>query len=66
MVRESTAFGLSTLVIVVGLAIMLYGIKLTAGIETNSLMLIGGGVVLAAVVLHTAAIMTLDSGRGAA
>ena len=66
MVNESAAFGLSLVGIVVGLAIMLYGVMLTAGQSMNTLMMVGGFVVLGAIGLHTATIMGLGSGHEAA
>jgi len=66
MVRESISFGLSLLVTVVGLAIMLYGVSLNAGLALNEFMLAGGGVVLVAIVLHTGALMSMDDAHESA
>ena len=64
MVNESAAFALSTLINVVGLVILLYGVKLTAGESLHSLMVVGGAVVLVAMALHTGALMRLDDVHG--
>lgn len=64
MVRESTAFGLSTFINVVGLVILLYGVKLTAGESLHAFMIVGGVVVLVAMVIHTGALMRLDDVHG--
>ncbi|WP_115862947.1 hypothetical protein [Halorussus litoreus] len=66
MVRESVTFGLSLLVTVVGLAIVLYGVSLNAGLALNEFMLAGGGVVLVAIALHTGALMSMDDAHDAA
>ena len=63
MVNESAAFGLSLAGIVVGLVIMLYGVFLTAGQSMNTLMMVGGVIVLGAIGLHTATLMGLGSGH---
>lgn len=64
MVREPVTFGLSTLVNVLGLAIMLYGMSLTAGQSINDLMVLGGIVVLVGITIHTVGIMSLDTPLG--
>ncbi|PSQ48995.1 hypothetical protein BRD15_04410 [Halobacteriales archaeon SW_6_65_15] len=66
MATESITFGLSTLVTVVGLLIMLYGVKLTDGLAVSTPMIIGGVVVLGAIGLHTAGLMALDDPHDAA
>jgi hypothetical protein len=66
MVNESVSFGLALLGTVVGLVIMLYGVMLTAGLAMNTFMIVGGVIVLGAIGLHTAALMSLDSSHGAA
>lgn len=66
MASESTAFGLSILITIVGLAILLYGVSLNSGQSLNNYMLVGGGVVVMAIAIHTAAIMRLDSSYAAA
>jgi hypothetical protein len=66
MANESVTFGLSTLVTVLGLVIMLYGVSLTAGMELTTYTILGGVVVLGAITLHTAALMSMDDPHGAA
>ena len=46
MASERTFLGVLTLVMVVGLAIMLYGVFLTSGQSVNTPMIVGGVVVL--------------------
>lgn len=64
MVNESTTFGLSTLVTAVGLAIMLYGVTVTAGESLHPSMVLGGVIVLAAISLQTAGLMRLEDAHG--
>ena len=64
MVNESAAFGLSTLINVVGLVILLYGVKLTAGESLHTFMIVGGAIVLVAIAIHTGALMRLDDVHG--
>jgi hypothetical protein len=66
MANESVTFGLSMLVTVLGLVIMLYGVSLTAGMELTPYTMLGGVVVLGAITLHTAALMSMDDPHGAA
>jgi hypothetical protein len=66
MANESVTFGLSTLVTVLGLVIMLYGVSLTAGMELTPYTILGGVVVLGAITLHTAALMSMEDAHGAA
>lgn len=65
MANEAVTFGLSTLVTVVGLLIMLYGVSLTSGMELTPYTIIGGVVVLGAVTLHTVGLMALDDAHDA-
>ena len=60
MVNESATFTGATVVLVVGLVVMLYGVSLNAGQALNAPMLAGGVIVLVAVGIHTAGIMALD------
>jgi hypothetical protein len=66
MANESVTFGLSTLITVVGLAIMLYGVSLTSGLSLTPYTIIGGVVVLGAISFHTVALMSLDDAHDAA
>ena len=60
MVNESATFVGATVVLVVGLVVMLYGVSLNAGQALNTPMLVGGVVVLVGVGIHTAGVMALD------
>lgn len=63
MVNESVTFGMSGLGVIVGLAIMLYGVYLESGMELNPLVLAGGVIVLAAFGLLTAGVARLEGGH---
>lgn len=66
MANESVTFGLTTLITVVGLAIMLYGVSLTSGLELTSYTIIGGVVVVGAIALHAVGLMSMDDAHDAA
>lgn len=65
MAKESTTFGLSMLLLLVGLAIMLYGVTLNNGQSLNATMLAGGTVAIVGVGVLTGGVLTLDSGHAA-
>jgi hypothetical protein len=54
MVDDSVMFGASLVGLFVGLAVMLYGVTLTAGQSMNTPMIVGGLIVLGAVGAMTA------------
>lgn len=63
MVNESVTFGMSGLGVIVGLAIMLYGVYLESGMELTTPVIVGGVIVLAAFGLLTAGVARLDGGH---
>lgn len=60
MVDERLNFAVSMLGLVVGLAILLFGVMQNAGQSLNEAMIVGGVVVLAAFAIYTRWIMGLD------
>ena len=60
MVNETRDFGLATLLTVVGLAVMLWGVSLNNGTAFNEPMIVGGVVVAAGIGLITVAVMRLE------
>lgn len=54
MVDDSVTFGASLVGLFVGLAVMLYGVTLTAGMSMNTPMILGGLIVLGAIGAMTA------------
>jgi len=65
MVNESATFTGAMLVLVVGLAILLYGVSLNSGQSLNTEMLAGGVVIVVAMGIHTAGVMALDESHDA-
>ena len=66
MANESVTFGLTTLVTVVGLAIMLYGVSLTSGLSLTTYTILGGVIVVGAIAFHTVGLMSLDDAHDSA
>ncbi|MFB6308673.1 MAG: hypothetical protein ABEH35_05015 [Haloarculaceae archaeon] len=62
MVNESGAFGFATVLTVIGLAIMLYGVSLNNGQSLNGVMIAGGTVIVVAFSILTAGVMTIEGG----
>ena len=60
MVNESLTFGASTILVIVGLAISLYGVSLNSGQALNTLMIAGGVSILIGIGVLTAGIMRLE------
>ena len=60
MVNESLTFGASTILVIVGLAISLYGVSLNSGQALNMLMIAGGVSILTGIGVLTAGIMRLE------
>jgi len=60
MPEESTVFGIATLGVIAGCAVLIFGVTLNNGEELNAVMLAGGLVVLAAGGLLTAGVAGLD------
>ena len=60
MANDSPAFIVSTLTVVVGLLIMLYGVSLTSGEELTTFTIAGGLIVLAAIGIHTGALLRME------
>lgn len=63
-VNESVAFPLSLAGIVVGIAVMLYGVSLNAGQALNTPMLAGSVAVLVSFAALALAVAGLDEGTG--
>lgn len=59
MVNESANFGITILGLLVGLAIMLFGVSQNAGQALNGLMVVGGVIVVAAMGVLTAWLLRL-------
>jgi hypothetical protein len=57
---SSSLIWASLLALVGGLGIMLYGVELTAGASTNLPMLVGGAIIVVAILLLSWAAMLLD------
>lgn len=63
MVDESVTFGLALAGTIAGLVVMLYGVSLTSGESLTVYTIVGGVIVLLAIMYHTYGIMALgDSG----
>lgn len=60
MATDSAVFGGSTLVVVIGLVIMLYGVTLNAGESMNVPMGVGGIIALAAVAVMALRVARLE------
>lgn len=60
MDNETRDFGLATLLTVVGLAVMLWGVSLNNGTAFNGPMIVGGLVVAVGIGLITVAVMRLE------
>jgi hypothetical protein len=60
MVNETRDFGLATLLTVVGLVVMLWGVSLDNGMAMNEPMIVGGLIVAAGIGLITVAVMRLE------
>ena len=63
MASESTTFGFATALTIIGLAIMLYGVTLNSGQAPNTVVAVGGVVVVIAFAVLTAGVMAIDSGH---
>jgi membrane-associated PAP2 superfamily phosphatase len=61
MERDSLLFGGAVVGVILGLAIMLYGVSLTAGQTWNTEMLVGGLVTLGAIIVMTIRIGRMES-----
>jgi hypothetical protein len=59
MVDESMTFGLGLVGVVLGLAVMLYGVSLTSGESLTTPTAVGGAIVLLAIGFHTYGVMAL-------
>lgn len=60
MANETRTFGAATVLTVVGLAVMLYGVTLNNGLAFNGPMLAGGGVVAVAILLLVFGVARLE------
>jgi hypothetical protein len=60
MAEESTVFGLATLGVIAGSAILIFGVMQNNGEHLNAIMLAGGIVVIAAAGLLTAGVSGLE------
>jgi len=60
MVNESFTFGLATVLLLGGLAVMLFGVSLNAGQALNAPLIAGGIVIVAAIGILSAGILGLD------
>ena len=63
MVNEPRAFGITTVGIVVGLLVLLWGVSLNSGQALNAPMIAGGVIALAAVGMMTYAVWQLEGGH---
>jgi len=61
MVNETRDFGLATLLTIVGLVIMLWGVTLNNGTAFNQPMLIGGAVIAVGIGIILVAVMRLEA-----
>lgn len=66
MVDETRTFGAATLLTVVGLAVLLWGVSLNNGTEFNAPMLAGGAVIAVGIGVIMVAVMRLEEGHEAA
>ena len=60
MVNEPLTFGASIILVIVGLAISLYGVSLNSGQALNTPMIAGSVIILAGIGTLTAGIMRLE------
>lgn len=61
MVNEARSFGLAFALVVVGLAILLYGVTLNHGESLNGVIAAGGGVVVVGVAILTLGVVRIDA-----
>ena len=61
MVRESRSFGLAVLLVLVGLAVLLYGVTLNHGAALNAVIAAGGAVVVVGIAIMTAGVIRIDA-----
>jgi len=60
MADQSTVFGLATLGVIAGSAVLLYGVQQTHGEELNAIILAGGVIILAATGILSLSVAKLD------
>lgn len=61
MATQRTTFGTALGLTLVGLAIMLYGVSLNSGAAPNATVAVGGTLIVVAVGILAAGVITLDS-----
>jgi len=60
MVNESRTFGMVVLLMLAGLAVMLWGVSLNSGLAVNTPMLAGGAILVVATALLTVGVGVLE------
>lgn len=65
MVEERWTFGSATVITVIGLAVMLYGVYLTDGLAVNTIMGVGGAIVVVGIAVMTWGVGQLESAHAA-
>lgn len=64
MVNEAWTFGGATVLTVIGLAVMLYGVSLTQGLAFNPTMGVGGAIVAVGIMGITWRVWRLEAAHG--